>query len=108
MEDPAAPDSLVVSTRWPPLAPKNESGCRRLSRKEVSPVSERRRERRNMPTPASKARPAPPAANSIGFNDSSKPGLAASGGCAGTGTAGADGTDLGAGAEATSITEVAA
>ena len=26
-----------VSMRWPPLAPKNESGCRRLSRKEVSP-----------------------------------------------------------------------
>jgi len=25
--------------RWPPLAPKNESGWRRLSRNEVSPLS---------------------------------------------------------------------
>jgi hypothetical protein len=25
-----------VSMRWPPLEPKNESGCRRLSRKELS------------------------------------------------------------------------
>ena len=35
----AAPVGLLasaVSMRWPPLAPKKESGCRRLSRKELS------------------------------------------------------------------------
>ena len=35
-----------VSTRWPPLAPKKESGCIRLSRKEVTPASSLPRPRR--------------------------------------------------------------
>ena len=33
------PPASWVSMRWPPLAPKNESGCRRLSRNELSPRS---------------------------------------------------------------------
>jgi len=41
--DDETPEASRVSTRWPPLAPKNESGCRRLSRNEVSPLSLRKR-----------------------------------------------------------------
>ena len=68
------PVASRVSTRWPPLAPKKESGCKRLSKKEVSPVSVRRRARKNMATPASKATPVPPAARAMGLMDSKKPG----------------------------------
>jgi len=35
-EEPVVRSLLAVSTRWPPLAPKKESGCRRLSKKELS------------------------------------------------------------------------
>ena len=35
MEEPEAVAS-AVSMRWPPLEPKNESGCKRLSRNELS------------------------------------------------------------------------
>ena len=37
-DDPVVESVLAVSTRWPPLALKKESGCSRLSKKELSTV----------------------------------------------------------------------
>ena len=58
-----------VSMRWPPLAPKNESGCRRLSRNEVSPLPAcaTRPRRRYRPRPASRATSTPAPGSSSGL-----------------------------------------
>ena len=80
--------------RCPPLAPKNESGCRRLSRKEVSPLSLfERRLSRYRPKPTSAATRPPPTAKPTGLSSSKEP---ITPGCSRAGAAAAEGRDAAA------------
>ena len=80
--------------RCPPLAPKNESGCRRLSRKDVSPLSLfERRVSRYRPKPTSAATMPPPTANPTGLSSSKEP---ITPGASRAGAAAADGRDAAA------------
>ena len=93
--------------RCPPLAPKNESGCRRLSRKEVSPLSLfERRLSRYRPKPTSAATMPPPTAKPTGLSSSKEP---ITPGSARAGAAAAEGRDAAAvttaGALASGLTE---
>src|SRR5438067_961867 len=80
MDEPVTPPSLV-SMRWPPLAPKNESGCRRLSRKEESTCAVFLRccTRQNA-KPAAAAASRPARARTIGLSSRSSTRLVSGGG----------------------------
>ncbi len=111
MEEPLIWPSSFVSTRCPPLAPKKESGCKRLSRKELSICAlvclpRRFHQKAKPPIKANKAAPA--AAKGAGSSSNSSRALGGSTGAAAGGVCGFTGGVATAGAGTAGVAGAAA